>query len=88
MASRSCGCDSVCQYEVEVKVIDIQPVERDNREKGEGQISDDLERSEMDYTCKELERFNVTVSFLFFYFCQSYKTCNFKALYVGKMILV
>lgn len=46
-----CSCEKICQFEVEVKLIDIQP-----SYKGEGQAEDD------GYTCTVMDTFNVMVS--------------------------
>ncbi|XP_060569640.1 uncharacterized protein LOC132728048 [Ruditapes philippinarum] len=49
---KSCSCEKICEFEVEVKVIDIQPLH-----KGQGQIDDEEE----EYACKLLDTFNVMI---------------------------
>ncbi|KAL4220834.1 hypothetical protein ACF0H5_019102 [Mactra antiquata] len=48
--SSDCSCDKVCQFEVEVKVVDIQPLPE-----GEGHINQNNE----DYSCTLLDSFNI-----------------------------
>ena len=53
--SDGCTCDKVCTFEVEVKIVDIQPQgqqvqsDLDGHDQGQGE------------TCKELEKFNIMV---------------------------
>lgn len=47
---KPCGCDNICQNEVEVKVVDIRPSDKDE---GQGQMRD---------KCTVIDSFNVVVS--------------------------
>ena len=53
--SDGCTCDKVCSFEVEVKVIDIQP-------QGQQEDGDLLQGQGQGESCKELEKFNIMVS--------------------------
>ena len=57
--SEGCRCDKVCSFEVEVKVVDIQPQgQRTEDHDLQGQLKDHRE------TYKELDKFNILVSYI------------------------
>ncbi|XP_052759637.1 pleckstrin homology domain-containing family G member 5-like isoform X2 [Mya arenaria] len=52
---KECGCESICEFEVEVKVVDIQP-----RSKVEGQEENEENEVAMD-TCTVIDSFNILI---------------------------
>lgn len=60
-----CGCESVCTFEVEVKVVDIQPRSDYG---GQGQDESSAENSDIPKeTCTLLDTFNILVRYLFIF---------------------